>query len=45
MMLISDFGGILEIVALVTAFVVGSTQEFLFLSSILKKIFLEEVPT
>jgi len=44
MMLVSDFGGILEIVVIVTALVVGSTQQFLFLSSILKKIFLEEVP-
>lgn len=43
-MLITDFGGYLEIIVIVTAILVSSTQQFLFLSSILNKIFLEEVP-
>ena len=41
-MLLSDLGGFVEIIAIMTALLVGSFRDFLFTASIMNKIFLEE---
>jgi len=38
--ILSEFGGFLEFVVIITAFFVGSFQEFVFHSSIISRIFL-----